>query len=742
MNKIWLRKMIWSYIPLFLVVFSFLAFFFLQAMVEQNRKNAKESNEVFAAQLLQSVEVSLKTVDHMVIRELLNNKLLASYYEESDSSNVVLSYEVLKRVNELKQEVSLIDSFYLYRYSDGTIFSGSMQNKLDQFEDREFARSMSGMSARPNWTNIRRYQEFSFQNPRQVISVVHEVPVNSGTQGLFVINIDISSFRATVSSLYNESSTFVNIFDRQGNPIYADNLQQARKVMASLKSSYTGWSIESGMNSGLLASSTSAFSSVWFAVGVLVFICGLVLIIYITRANYKPLEELVVKLNHTLFSSGGSAVSLAADEFAFIESAINNFAAQSKLAEREFSKAAVLKRKNAFSIMIYGDHEQRDAAEASPFEGLSLPTYHALKAVVIEVDNPEQTFFTYSGRDRSLFKFVISSVVNEMVQQRGMAVWLEWTSPTHLTGILFVDEQQDLTPIYESIIDWVAKNLKFTVTIGVGRSSSSLEKVRLSYEEACSLLHFKAVLGTNRIIRYTDAQNQQQKDAHEHLRTIHEISTAFRQADEGWRKLFRTFFDDIRADKPTKAEIVKLMNYMLAHLELHLSSSSREEYQMIRQALEEARQKMESFDTLDEMSEALYVTLDASVKKLQEVRESRHHYHMLQDVKEYIEREYANPDLSLDYLSEKFSISAKYLSRLFKESFGENFLDSLMSIRIGIAKELLLQNQDSVQEVGEKVGYPNAATFRRVFRKVEGVSPQDYRSRSHHEQNDCARRQP
>lgn len=153
---------------------------------------------------------------------------------------------------------------------------------------------------------------------------------------------------------------------------------------------------------------------------------------------------------------------------------------------------------------------------------------------------------------------------------------------------------------------------------------------------------------------------------------------------------------------------------------------------MIRQALEEARQKMESFDTLDEMSEALYVTLDASVKKLQEVRESRHHYHMLQDVKEYIEREYANPDLSLDYLSEKFSISAKYLSRLFKESFGENFLDSLMSIRIGIAKELLLQNQHSVQEVGEKVGYSNAATFRRVFRKVEGVSPQDYRSRSHH----------
>ncbi|MBB6632891.1 helix-turn-helix domain-containing protein [Cohnella thailandensis] len=728
MSKTWLRRMMWSHIPLFLIVFSFLIFIFLQAIVEQNRQNAKASGKVFTAQLLQSVHVSLKTVDHLVIRELLNNKLLSDYFEEVDSRNIYLNYEVLERLNELKQEVPLIDSFYLYRYSDGTVLSGNLRKNIDAFEDRVFARSFSGLRLGTYWSDVRDYRELASRSAKRVISVVHEVPVNSGSQGILVMNIDVSAIQASVSLLYDESTTFVNIFSRNGQPIYSDNLEPNRKVMTRLTSDYTGWTVESGMNSGLLARSTSAFSSVWFGVGVLVFAIGLLLTIYVARANYKPLEQLVVKLHHSLLDGNGSAGSVAADEFAFIESAINNFVAQSKLAEREFSEAAVLKRKHAFSVLIYGDYEKGELSDR-PFEGLDIPDFDTLKAIVIEVDNAEQAFFTYNSRDRSLFKFVVSSVVNEMMQQPGTGVWLEWTSPIQLSVVIFQNGAKEQSPVYEPIVDWIAKNLKFTVTVGVGRTTNSLEDIRSSYKEACSLLHFKAVLGTNRVIRYSDAEHQRQKSEHEHLRTIHEISTAFRLGEEKWRELYGKFFNDIRLDKPAKSEIVKLVQYMFANLELHHSSGSKEEYQIVRQALEDMRVKMESFDTLDDLSRALYEMLDHSGKRLQDMRSPRSHYPLLQDIKDCIEKEYANPDLSLDYLSDKFDVSSKYLSRLFKETFGENFLEFLASVRIGKAKELLVRTENSVQEVGEKVGYPNSATFRRVFRKTEGLPPQDYRSR-------------
>jgi len=731
MDKFWLRKMIWSYIPLFLVVFSFLLIFFLQVIVEQNRQNAKETSEVFTAQLMQSVDVALKTVDRMVIRELLNNKQLAGYFESGNSDQIYLNYEVLKRLNELKQEMPLIDSFYLYRYSDGMVLSSEVRKNMDVFEDRAFARSIAGLRMMPYWTDARDYRELAFQNFKSVISVVHEAPVNSGTQGLFVINIKVSSIRATLSSLYDGSTTFVNLYGRNGQPIYSDNPQQQRKAMARLTSDYTGWTIESGMRNGLLSRSTSAFYSIWFVVGIFVFVSGLLLIIYITKVNYKPLEQLVVKLNHSLFSGIGSAGGVVAvDEFAFIDSAINNFVAQSKLAEREFSKSVMLKRKHAFSILINGTYEMEEWAER-PFEGLKLPEFHTLNAIVIEIDNAEHTFFTYSARDRSLFKFVVSSVVNEMVQQSDTSIWLEWTSQTHLSAVIFQDNPNDLASTYESIVNWVSKNLKFTITIGIGRNTSSPKELKTSYEEACSFLHLKPVLGTNRIIRYSDAEHPHQKSEHEHLRTIHEISSAFRLGNERWKSLIWNFFHDIRTAKPMKAEIIKLFDYFLANLELHHSSGSKEEYQIIRQAANDARVKMETFDTLDEASKALYEVLEECYLQLQELRSPRSYYNVLQEIKDCIEDDYANPELSLDFLSDKFSISSKYLSRLFKEMFGENFLDFLSSVRIGAAKNLLLHSEDSIQEIGEKVGYPSAATFRRVFRKMEGASPQDYRTRMH-----------
>jgi YesN/AraC family two-component response regulator len=93
-----------------------------------------------------------------------------------------------------------------------------------------------------------------------------------------------------------------------------------------------------------------------------------------------------------------------------------------------------------------------------------------------------------------------------------------------------------------------------------------------------------------------------------------------------------------------------------------------------------------------------------------------------------MEEHFYNPDLSLDYLSERFQLNAKYLSQLFKEQFGENFLDFLTMVRVEHAKHMLLNTKSSIQEIGDKVGYTNAVTFRRVFRRMEGISPADFRN--------------
>ena len=64
---------------------------------------------------------------------------------------------------------------------------------------------------------------------------------------------------------------------------------------------------------------------------------------------------------------------------------------------------------------------------------------------------------------------------------------------------------------------------------------------------------------------------------------------------------------------------------------------------------------------------------------------------------------------------------------VFKEQFGITLLSYLDQVRITHAKQLLRFSELTVEEVGRKVGIEEGAYFNRVFKKVEGITPGEYR---------------
>ncbi|GIP19358.1 hypothetical protein J40TS1_50000 [Paenibacillus montaniterrae] len=83
--------------------------------------------------------------------------------------------------------------------------------------------------------------------------------------------------------------------------------------------------------------------------------------------------------------------------------------------------------------------------------------------------------------------------------------------------------------------------------------------------------------------------------------------------------------------------------------------------------------------------------------------------------------------LSLIYLAETFYFNASYLSRLFKQVTSINLSDFIVAARIERAKQLLAKPDMKIQEVGERVGYASATNFTRFFKRLTGMTPQDYR---------------
>lgn len=95
-------------------------------------------------------------------------------------------------------------------------------------------------------------------------------------------------------------------------------------------------------------------------------------------------------------------------------------------------------------------------------------------------------------------------------------------------------------------------------------------------------------------------------------------------------------------------------------------------------------------------------------------------------VKTYLD-EHFNEKIVLDDLAERFFINKFYLSKIFKESYGTTINGYLMEQRITRAKQLLRFTDQTIDEIGNAVGMDNANYFSRAFRKVEGISPREYR---------------
>lgn len=96
------------------------------------------------------------------------------------------------------------------------------------------------------------------------------------------------------------------------------------------------------------------------------------------------------------------------------------------------------------------------------------------------------------------------------------------------------------------------------------------------------------------------------------------------------------------------------------------------------------------------------------------------------EIKDYIDKHYAEK-LSLEELANGFYMNKQYLSKIFKEQFGITVNGYVGQVRISKAKSLLRFTEMSVEEIGASVGISDSNYFARTFKKIEGVTPSEYR---------------
>lgn len=98
-------------------------------------------------------------------------------------------------------------------------------------------------------------------------------------------------------------------------------------------------------------------------------------------------------------------------------------------------------------------------------------------------------------------------------------------------------------------------------------------------------------------------------------------------------------------------------------------------------------------------------------------------------VKNYISRHFGE-DITLEIIAEQLNYTAPYLSKLFHTQSGMTFKDYIRRYRITAAENLLRTTSSGIDVIALKCGYSDTDYFRRVFRKLTGMTPREYREKS------------
>ncbi|OMF24531.1 hypothetical protein BK133_22695 [Paenibacillus sp. FSL H8-0548] len=742
MKKTWYKKTVLSYLPSLYLTIAVIVFLAIFVINEVSLREAERTNRYSTEHVIRSIEQHLKAIERIVIDELRIGGHLDEFftYDETATSDMrMINYEALDRIRRMLFDDNAIQSTYLYRIWDDMILAEGNFQSANSFGDREFLfheltkRATIGRQ----WSDVRMYgdslNDTVTQVSHRVISISRWAQLPMGGEGLVVVNVSVDALMTQITDMIDPNVSYLHVLDRTGQVVYSSDGKEIDEdlVMNRLHATSVDWEFVSGLQTGVAFSWMQLISRIWIVLGVVTVLLSLAYTVFITKRNYRPIEQIVQLIQARSEPRAAGKSGLANDEFSFIQKAIDRLMDENALYEAQVQESQHHRRKQAFAALLDSDEPLQEDWNRSLL-GLDMPqTIEEGFALVIEIDHYAEFERKYATRsDQNLLKFAIANVLQEFVSTSEGKTWSEWNRKNRLTVIYipaFAETSPPLAALLDSFRAWVGSNLGLTVTIGVGTLANHWEALRLSYRHAMVALQHKLSSGYDRVLFYRAAPLPRGPRTHGYYGEMNRIAQDFRIAKPDWSATVERLFDDVREGDFSNEEILHLFEYFKS---------------CMNQAMKELPHELSSFwvgsllpewlhaterESFDEIATAVLEVCQQAQQSVAELVKTKSSVQTIHQIRDYVQTNYWNSDLSLTYLSEKFNINSKYASQLFKEHTGFNFADFLLTIRMDHAKRLLESTDQSINDVASLVGYDIPISFGRSFKKIVGMTPTDYR---------------
>lgn len=333
----------------------------------------------------------------------------------------------------------------------------------------------------------------------------------------------------------------------------------------------------------------------------------------------------------------------------------------------------------------------------------------------------------WPDKERKLWNFAVCNVLREQLQQHGLHHAVIQIRDGEWCVLIETDKAADfeLDIIKEKanmLLAAIKSHVKLSLFAGIYHQFASVADLSYAYKQVQQGMQLTP---EHDIIAIYPSEHQKSSRVDQAFwDTAEKIVGAVKRGDtNGVDKELQGITELLqRMNEPSMNRVKPLLHFFVLHLMREMKEMgvfSREQEDMLWRRLDRR------FSVKDLLSVIRQVTNAVSEKSMDKKKLSER---SMEEAKAFLDRNLYR-DLSVEETATHVGLSSSYFSLLFKQTFGETFIEYVTRQRMERAKVMLTETLKSVAQIAKEVGYAERRYFTKVFMKYTGENPTDFRNK-------------
>jgi len=712
-----------------------------------------KSNRETIHQIQQRIDEKLLILDKIALQHIFN-PTVEDFLELSNPYSDVRAYnEVSSILHSMEVLNPNIDSAYIYLTKKDMVFTSENGLIDSEILDHRVLTSFKEIS-KPHYFLDYKTEVTLPRGGSHKVTMVRRIPVNSGNPlGYLIINLNERGFfevfrdvrlgrsgeliiltpNGTIWADWNknlldeELDTYDflnNIADSTKNEsTFTTQIEEQTMLINYMKSEYNGWKYVSVIPMNELTAQSKLILNTTLIICLILTFTSLLAAMFLSGRFYSLIHNMIDYIKKT--GRYEVATSRNIDEFGYIKEYFESINNENNLLNEKILETKKQLKDHFMKRVLTEYLKEEEIRERFDYYGIKY-YFPFFTVVSVEVDE-------FETMEEKTVDLIISNMINTArknlydYQFNGSIVEMQMGRFSIIINHHVHEEvNNNLIQMSQRLCNFVRSSQNATVTIGIGRTYKDVENIRQSFIESNESIRYRLVKGKDTVISI----QQVHSDGYSYIYPIETEELVIKHLKLGDINKINELLDEFIGflkgrNNQNYSGIIQGINQLVG-------STLKEVYLLdpknrLNLFPYDPYQKLNQFQTMEQIScwlkDEVYPVI---VNYIRTLRDNDEHQ-LIESALVYIHNNY-DKDLSQPMVAEVLSIPSPQFSTLFKRVVGMTFTDYLIIYRMEKAKELLTNTDLKIIEIANRLCYNNSQNFIRVFKKINGVTPGEFRT--------------